>query len=129
MITFSQIRTHLQLLTPFSKLPIYPIVEDAQVPVPVRHLRLAPSGGYGEQLEGVLVNQEWQFRTVGRQADYDDAETLAWLVDQVVLGWSGTRVSGVRVVSVQRSGSPPTYLLTDDSQRAHFVCSYLLDVE
>lgn len=129
MITFAAIKAGLQSIPEMTRVAVYPISEDSRVGVPTQHVRVTPSGGYGDQLEGVLVNQEWQIRVVGRTGDYESAESLAWILDRHILGWSGTQVGGVRVVAIQRSGSPPTVLLTDDAQRTHFVCSYLLDVE
>ena len=129
MISLSAIKTGLLTVPFLAELPVFTTEQDERVGTPVRHLRITPSGGYGELMEGVLLNQEWQFRSVGDQSNYDDAWDIAWAIDQLVLSWSGTDVGGVRVVVAQRSGSPPTYLLEDESGRTHFVCSYLLDVE
>lgn len=92
-------------------------------------IKITRTGGTGLEAEGILDLIEFQFDCVGLQYDYDSAESLALEVDRLVLGILGRTIGGVRVVSVWRSGSPPTPLEVDEAQRHHFACSYLWRVQ
>lgn len=97
--------------------------------VPDRYVVWTPYGGPGLELEGVLDARSWQARVVGRQMDYDSAEEVAIVLDEALISHHSSRVGGLWVPEIQRVGGAPTALLTDDADRTHFVCSYIVSVE
>lgn len=86
-------------------------------------------GGPGLILDGTADDRSWQARCVGRQGDYGSAEALADLIDLHMVSHYSSEVEGVWVSGIQRVGGAPTALLTDDAERTHFVCSYIVSVE
>lgn len=88
-----------------------------------------PYGGPGLELEGVLDGRGWQFRCIGKQQDYESAEAIATAIDDAFISHYSSRLAGKWVPSIQRVGGAPNALVTDDAERTHFVCSYIVSVE
>jgi len=87
--------------------------------------------GAGLQLEGMLSTPAFQVRTIGPQGNRAAARELAERVDaELVLRdrWPGL-VGGRYVVTVRRAGGEPAHDRNDAAGRAHYVCTYLADVE
>lgn len=79
--------------------------------------------------ERALQTATFQVRTVGKQADYDSAETLAFQIHRLLLApGSALQMGAVRVSSVDVTDGGPTLLVRDASQRTHFTASYALVV-
>lgn len=71
----------------------------------------------------------FQLRTVGPQANYGEAETLAFQADAILQSVQKPVTMGsVRVSAVQDLGSGPTLLTKDNAQRTHFTASYAFAV-
>ena len=97
--------------------------------VPGRYVVLTPYGGPGLELEGVMDGRSWQVRVVGKQNDYNDAETIADAIDVGILSVTTGNIGGVHVAGTQRVGGAPNALLKDDAERTHFICSYIVNTE
>lgn len=98
--------------------------------IPGRYILLTPyGGGGGFAHEQLTSNRPIQVRSVGEQGDWDGAEYLAQQVDYLfTFGWPDS-LDGAAVIRVVRSGGDPYPLMVDDAERAHFVCSYLWEIE
>lgn len=87
--------------------------------------------GAGFSLEQMLDTPAFQLRVIGPQGNPDAARELAERIDLELVGrdrWPG--FMGDRyVVIVTRSGGRPEHDRTDAANRAHYVCTYLADVE
>lgn len=95
-----------------------------------RFVVLTRTGGPGLTTEDLIDVHGWQFRCVGEQNSYDDAEELAFALDAIVLNHGHSQaVDGLWMVEFHRPGSPPTQLLVDNADRTHFVASYLASVQ
>lgn len=89
-----------------------------------------PYGGPGVDTDGVTDRMSWQFRVIGRQSDYESAETMARAIDTALLSLPSSRITnGPWVISVTRIGGPPSTLLRDNAKRTHFICSYIFEHE
>ena len=87
--------------------------------------------GAGLQLEGMLSTPGFQVRTIGPQGNREAARELAERVDaELVLRdrWPAF-IGGRYVVTVRRAGGEPAHDRNDTAGRAHYVCTYLADVE
>lgn len=87
--------------------------------------------GAGFSLEQMLDTPGFQLRIIGPQGNHDAARELAERVDLELVGrdrWPGF-IGGRYVVTVTRSGGRPEHDRTDAANRAHYVCTYLADVE
>lgn len=87
-------------------------------------------GGPGFSLEQLLDTPAFQVRTIGPQGNYDLAGQLAEDVDRAFTrhGW-GDMIGRRWVVEVRRAGGRPSLDRVDDADRAHYVCTYLADIE
>lgn len=87
--------------------------------------------GAGFSLENMLDTPGFQLRTIGPQGNPEAARELAERIDTELVGrdlWPGF-VGGRYVVEVRRAGGKPSHDRTDTANRAHYVCTYLADVE
>lgn len=87
--------------------------------------------GAGYSFEQMLDTPGFQLRVIGPQGNLPAGRELAERLDLELVGrdrWPGF-IGGRYVVSMTRSGGRPTHDRTDAAGRAHFVCTYLADVE
>lgn len=87
--------------------------------------------GAGFSLENMLDTPGFQIRTIGPQGAHQSARELAERVDVELVGrdaWPGF-IAARYVVEVRRAGGRPQHDRTDSANRAHYVCTYLADVE
>lgn len=87
--------------------------------------------GAGFSLEQMLDTPGFQLRVIGPQGNAAAARELAERVDLELVArdrWPGF-VGGRYVVEVRRAGGKPSHDRTDTAFRAHYVCTYLADVE
>jgi hypothetical protein len=103
---------------------------DGHIPSrPDRRVIISGTGGPGESGERTRDALSFQVRTRGRQNVPGDAEQLAWQVDDAIMGAiAPLSINGTRVISIQRQGGPPGFILRDTARRAHFSCNYLFTV-
>lgn len=87
--------------------------------------------GPGLDAEGALDVLGWQVRAVGKQGDYESAESIADFIDDGFLNFLSSYLpdDGRWVVTIARVGGAPSPLLVDDADRTHFVCSYYASVQ
>lgn len=87
------------------------------------------TGGPGLDSEQVFDRAGLQIRTVGPQADYEGAETLAFNIDKALVSIDTSQaINGKHTLSIMRAGSGPSLLLIDDGGRYHFTCNYIWEV-
>lgn len=86
-------------------------------------------GGPGEDADGALDEISWQARCIGKQNDYNSAESLADAIDLNMISHFSSKVGDLWVSQIRRAGGAPASLLTDNAERTHFVCSYVVSVE
>lgn len=87
--------------------------------------------GAGLSLEGMVSTPAFQVRTIGPQCNHDATRELAERIDaELVLrdAWPSF-VGGRYVIEMRRAGGEPAHDRTDAANRAHYVCTYLADVE
>lgn len=87
--------------------------------------------GAGFSFEQALDTPGFQLRVIGPQGNHLAARELAERLDTELVGrdaWPGLMASRW-VVSVRRAGGRPAHDRTDTASRAHYVCTYLADVE
>jgi hypothetical protein len=87
--------------------------------------------GAGFSLEQMLDTPGFQLRVIGPQGNYPAAKELAERVDLELVArdhWPGF-IGGRYVVEIRRAGGKPSHDRTDNADRAHYVCTYLADVE
>lgn len=112
----------------FSDVPIYPGPELPDIPN--HHVIWTPYGGTGlEGGEGILDGRSWQARCVGNQSNYTDAESIANAIDIAMISHYSRNVGGLWVSQIRRVGGAPNPLMTDEANRTHFVCSYIVSVK
>lgn len=87
--------------------------------------------GAGITFEGALVSPGFQVRTIGPQGNRAAARELAERVDLelVLRNRFPAFVGGRYVVDVRRAGGEPAHDRQDAANRAHYVCTYIADVE
>lgn len=88
--------------------------------------------GAGLSTEGMLSSPGFQIRTIGPQGNRDAARELAERVDyELVLRFNAwpALIGGRYVVIVRRAGGEPAQDRFDAAGRAHYVCTYVADVE
>lgn len=87
--------------------------------------------GAGLSLEGMLASPGFQVRTIGPQGNRPAALELAERVDVELVGrdaWPAS-LNGRHVVDMHRAGGEPAIDRHDAAGRAHYVCTYIVDVE
>lgn len=107
-----------------------PFHTDGTIPpgIPGRLVVVTKLGGPGESGERTRDTLSFQVRTRGNQNDPVSAEALAGQVDDVFMAAvPPVSIDGTRVISIQRQGGPPGFMLRDDARRGNFACSYLLE--
>lgn len=93
-----------------------------------RIIFMALGGGPGLTSENLFDRLFITSRVIGRQADYEDAEALAWALDGLFVKIDSNAVIGTsRVLSVIRSGGGPVLLEKDAATRYHFTCTYVAE--
>lgn len=97
--------------------------------IPQAYIMWSRYGGPGLDDTDFMDDISWQARVVGRQNKYNEAETIADLIDVALLSIHSSHIGGVWVTRVQRVGGAPTVLEVDDADRTHFVCSYIIGTE
>ncbi len=87
--------------------------------------------GAGFSLEQMLDTPAFQLRTIGPQGNPEAARELAERLDVELVGRDRfpAFIGGMYVVIVRRAGGKPALDRTDTAGRAHYVCTYLADVE
>lgn len=96
---------------------------------PDQSIVISRYGGPGIDADGALDGKSWQFRVIGKQDDYESAEVVADAIDIAALSHFSSQVGGVWVTEISRVGGAPTALMTDEAQRTHFICSYIITTE
>lgn len=102
--------------------------------MPNRCVVMTLTGGPGTLTEeGAFEQISFQVRCIGEQNDYDSAEGLAFAVDRLFRAVPTQTIpvadaDPVRLLSLVRSGPPPSALMVDDADRHHFVASYIATV-
>jgi hypothetical protein len=108
------------------------VVEGPEIPAdPGSIIVVSWLPGAGFSLENMLDTPGFQLRTIGPQGNHDAARELAERLDTELVGrdlWPGF-IGGRYVVTVRRAGGRPALDRTDAASRAHYVCTYLADVE
>lgn len=130
MNTYGRVKAHLRTIldeTGHSNFAIYPGPDLPDIPGP--HVVCTPYGGPGVILDGAGDDRSWQFRVVGQQNNYESAESAANAIDIAMLSHYSSQIEGVWVSEIRRVGGAPSPLMTDDADRTHFVCSYIVSVE
>lgn len=132
MKNFTQAKTFVRDVldsTGHGKTGIYPGPELPDVPDDF--VVLTRYGGPGLAADGALDEVSWQARCVGKQMDFESAESMADAIDIAFISHHSSRLfeGGPWVVEIRRVGGAPNPLMTDDADRTHFVCSYVASVE
>lgn len=85
-------------------------------------------GGAGLATEGLFDKPFITIRAIGKQGDYDSAETLAKDIDAAfrALDHNG-EVGEAKVLYVTRTGGGPTMIDHDNADRYHFQCTYIAE--
>jgi hypothetical protein len=87
--------------------------------------------GAGFSLEQMLDTPGFQLRVIGPQGNLPASRELAERIDLELVArdrWPGF-IGGRYVVEIRRAGGRPSHDRTDAGNRAHYVCTYLADVE
>lgn len=93
-------------------------------------LYLTVGNGTGLTTEALYDQPFITARSIGKQNDYDFAETLAGDVDRLLLDVvNGTSMGAARVLYVTRTGGAPQLVELDDGERYHFQCTYIAEVK
>jgi hypothetical protein len=95
---------------------------------PDRIVVVSPTPGPGYILEGDADVSAFQARVRGSQNDQADAETLAYLLDSLILRATfPVTIDGRVLIHVHRLGGTPSPLAAgpDPGDRYEYICSYL----
>lgn len=87
--------------------------------------------GAGFTFEQMLDSPAFQLRVIGPQGNHGAARELSDRIDLELVArdaWPGF-MGGRYVVETRRTGGRPSHDRTDAANRAHYVCTYLADVE
>ena len=102
-----------------------------------RYVALTGIGGPGFTTERAFDVRGVQFEYVGKQVSgsgrqaesYKSAEELAWKHDEALMSFPlPSSIGGKNLILIDRIGSEPSYLRTDEADRTHFVCNYLFEI-
>lgn len=125
-----------QWLTPLLRDKVDPNVLVAPGPddpdIPWAYVLITRTGGAGFAVDGRTDQVSYQFKSVGEQNNYDQAERMALSLDKIVLGDGSSfymPITNLYLISVNRVGGGPSALMVDDGDRTHFVCDYQFEVE
>ena len=112
--------------------PAVAVVDGPEIPSdPGAMVVVSWLAGAGFSLENMLDTPGFQLRTIGPQGNPAAARELAERLDTELVGrdaWPGF-IAHRYVVTIRRAGGRPAHDRTDDAHRAHYVCTYLPDVE
>ena len=93
-------------------------------------LFLVVGNGVGVTQEAVFDRPFITVRAIGRQNDYDYAETLAHDVDAILLAAGGnTLVGATTALYITRTGGSPQLVDFDDGDRYHYQQTYITEVQ
>lgn len=90
-----------------------------------RILFIMVGSGPGLSYDGMCDRVTVRLRWIGKQGNYDDAETFANACDLAFL--TAASVGGVRIINTDRQGGRPSLLKRDSGDRYHFTCSYVTE--
>jgi hypothetical protein len=97
---------------------------------PGRLIFLTVGGGSSQTTEGLFDQPFITARVIGKQFDYEDAETMAWDLDGIFMRIGGNRMVGAAfTLRIARSGGVPQLLECDTANRYHFTCSYITETQ
>lgn len=106
--------------------PTYEGVADSATP----QIVLTIGGGPGLEQEDLFDRLSVSADVAGDQGDPISAEHLALGLDRLFLSISTpTRIGGVLVKAVRRTGGRPTPIGVDNGDRWHLACPYIFRVE
>jgi hypothetical protein len=130
MMTFAQIKEMTRAILDGANLQGVAIHPGPGLPDnPDESVVWTPYGGPGLEVDGALDARSWQFRAIGRQGDYESAETIANVLDIAFISHFSSKIGELWVSSIVRVGGAPNPLTRDNGNRTHFVCSYVFSVE
>lgn len=123
---YSELQTWTEEILVAVNMPGVTIAPGPELPdIPGPFVVWTPYGGPGLDADGALDAQSWQFRSAGEQMNYQSAEDLAMALDMAVISHESGKIADRWVAYIQRVGGAPSALMTDDSDRTQFVCSYV----
>lgn len=130
MKSFSAMKAEVRLILDAVNLQKVLVFPGPELPdIPDNCVVLTRYGGPGLDADGAIDDVSWQVRSIGRQNDYDSAETIADAIDIAFISHYSRHVGGVWVPRIRRVGGAPAPLMVDSGDRTHFVCSYVVSVE
>lgn len=130
MNTFGRLKAWLRPLLDANGFESFSIDPGPELPdIPDGSIVCTRYGGSGLMVDGAMDGISWQFRVIGKQMDYDSAESCADFIDKQLISWFSANMGGVWVSDIGRVGGAPSALMTDDANRTHFVASYTASVE
>lgn len=136
MISYTDVEEYLSAwltAADYNPLPVFAPGTDADALdiAPNQLVLVSVGSGPGLDTEGIFDRPNIQIRAAGNQQDYEDAEKLAYTLDQAMfaLGGSTKLASGKWSLTVSRAGGGPALLLKDDGGRYHFTCNYIWEVQ
>lgn len=89
---------------------------------------LQVGNGVGLRHEGIIDSPFITVRVVGPQHNYTAAETLAYDVDDILLGVGGnTTIGTAKVLFITRSGGAPMLIDFDAADRYSFQTTYITE--
>lgn len=94
-------------------------------------LFLTLGNGLGPAKEGVFDRPFITVRAIGKQDNFEYAETLAYDVDDILFSLDHNHVwpAGGRTLSVTRTGGAPQLVDYDESNRYHFQATYIAEAQ
>lgn len=94
-------------------------------------LFLTLGNGVGPVMEGLFDRPFITVRVVGKQQDFDYAETLAYDVDNILMSLPANHTwpHGGRTLFVNRTGGSPQLVDYDESNRYHFQTTYIAEAQ
>lgn len=107
---------------------MHPGPDDENTP-PGRFVMLTVIGGPGFNTEMIFDGKSFQVMVAGEQNDFDDAEGLAYKIDEINVSSPSQAIGGLWSPQIYRQGGPPTPLIVDDADRHRWTCNYVVDAQ
>lgn len=105
-------------------------IQDLWKKSPSAMLFVTVGNGAGLRLEGLFDMPFITVRSIGLQNNFEYAETLAYDVDDLLLGVdSNTMIGSVLTLYVNRTGGAPQLVDFDSANRYHFQTTYIAEVQ